>query len=68
MANLTFRCDLINERADPNGRHDAARNQIPSSSNAGHDRLAVRRLARMLARRLDSMPAELLGYGRAGRR
>jgi hypothetical protein len=34
------------------GQHDTARNQISSPSDASHDRLAIRRLARFLARRL----------------
>jgi hypothetical protein len=65
MANLTFRDGLINERTDPNGQRDAARNQIPPPSDAGHDRFALRRLGGDLARRMDPTPAELLGYGRA---
>jgi len=47
---VSFR--LIDECADPDGQHDAARNQISSPSDASHDRLAIRRLARFLARRL----------------
>ncbi len=65
MTNLTFRCDLINECADYNGPHNASRNQIPSTSDASHDRLALRRLGGVLAWRLDPTPAELLGNGRA---
>jgi hypothetical protein len=36
-------------------------------SDASHDRRALRRLGGVLARRLDSMPAELPGYGREAR-
>jgi len=53
MANLTSRCDLINECADPNGQHDAPRNQVPTPSDPGNDRLPVRGLSRVLALRLD---------------
>ena len=60
---VSFR--LINECADPDGQHDEARNQVPSPSDASYDRLTLRRLGGHVARRLDSMPAELPGYGRA---
>jgi hypothetical protein len=60
---VSFR--LINECADSNDQRDAARNQVPSTSDAGHGGLALRRLGGDLARRMDPTPAELLGYGRA---
>jgi hypothetical protein len=55
MAHLTFQGRLIHECADPNGQHDATRNQIHASSDPGNDRLAVRRLGSDVARRLDTM-------------
>jgi hypothetical protein len=54
---------LINECADSDGQHNAARNQVPSPSDTSYDRLPVRRLGGHLARRMDQMPAELSGYG-----
>ncbi len=67
MDDLTLRLSPSNECADPDGQHDAARNQVPSPSDASYNRLAVRRLGGVLARRLDPMPSDLFGHGRAGR-
>lgn len=58
---------LINEYADPGGQHNAARNQVHAPSDTRYDRLPLRRLGGVLAWRLEQMPAELLGHGRAGR-
>jgi hypothetical protein len=57
---------LINECADNGGQHDAARNQVHATSDAGYDWLPLRRLGSVLARRVEQIPAALLGFGGAG--
>lgn len=59
---------LINECADPkSGRHNAARNQVPSPSDSRDAGLALRRLGGVLAGRLEQVAAALSGDGGAGR-
>ena len=56
----------INECADSDGQHHAARNQVHATSDARYDRLAVRRLEGHMARGMDQMAAVLFGHGREG--